>query len=82
MIRSPLKNPKNGVPKWALVDPSPPSIPVASSTSICTSALSQSTPTCPQHAGTSSSQRMLSFSAVSNINYFSDSSSSDFELPE
>ena len=74
MIRSPLKNPKNGAPKWALVDPSPPSIPVASSTSICT-------PTCPQHAGTSS-QRMLSFSAGSNINYFSDSSISDFELPE
>ena len=82
MIRSPLKNsPKPGAPKWALVDPSPPSIPVAASTSICTSALSQSTPTCPQHSGTSS-QRMLSFSAGSNRNYFSDSSSSDFELPE
>ena len=82
MICSPLKkSPKPGAPKWALVDPLPPSIPVASSTSICTSALSQSTPTCPQHAGTSS-QRMLSFSAGSNINYFSDSSSSDFELPE
>ena len=82
MIRSPLKkSPKPGAPKWALVDPSPPSIPVASSTS----ALSQNTPTCPQHVGTSS-QQMLSFSAApgSSMNYVSDSSSSssDFELPE
>ena len=82
MIRSPLKkSPKHGAPNWALVDPSPPSIPVASSTSICTSSLSQCTPTCPQHAGTSS-QQMLSFSAGCNRNCFSDSSSSDFELPE